>query len=283
MTKTDPRKNNIQIAQQTLQVIENGHYSFPGGKRVTIAKAQELAEEGSELIRPSDWTAIHAKAITQPRIHSLKITVANETTFAAGQRLRQLGPVLALNFASARNPGGGFLSGAKAQEETLTRGSGLYPTLLKHPEYYDHNRKNSSLLYSDYMIYSPEVPVFRNDAMEFLENSYTLSFITAPAPNRGAIEQNKTGEESKIEAVFKNRIGLLLALAASKGYHRLILGAWGCGAFRNNPTEVAGWFREQLINNPDFKGLFSEVHFAVYDHTPEGRIVQPFRSAFNIQ
>lgn len=281
MSKTDPRKNFIQIAQQTLQILENGHYTHAGGRKLRIGSEQQLAEENSEMIRPADWPSIHAKAISQPRIHTLKVTVANETTFAAAHRLRQLGPILALNFASARNPGGGFLSGAKAQEETLSRGSGLYPTLLKHPEYYDHNRKNRTLLYSDYMIYSPEVPVFRNDAYDFLEEPYTLSFITAPAPNRGAIEQNKTGEEAKIQQVFQRRIGLLLSLAASKGYHRLILGAWGCGAFRNNPTEVAGWFRDHLISNPNFKGLFSEVHFAVYDYTAEERIANPFRLAFN--
>src|SRR5262249_60941792 len=90
---------------------------------------------------------------------------------------------VALNFASARNPGGGFLGGAKAQEEDLARRSALYACLLTQRPYYDANRAERSLLYTDHIIYSPSVPFFRDRALDLVESPFCASIITAPAPN----------------------------------------------------------------------------------------------------
>ena len=116
--------------------------------------------------------------------------MTGETTLAAAERLAEFRP-LCLNFASAKNPGGGLLSGSQTQEESLARSSGLYATLLPMTELYAYNRHLGTSLYSDYMIYSPDVPVFRSDSGLLLEVPYLASFITAPAVNAGAVEKNE--------------------------------------------------------------------------------------------
>ena len=99
--------------------------------------------------------------------------------------------VVALNFASAKNPGGGFLGGAKAQEEDLARSSALYACMRDQRAYYDANRHEPSLLYTDHMIYSPDVPFFRDDRLRFLEDPFLLSILTAPAPNAASNERRE--------------------------------------------------------------------------------------------
>ena len=92
------------------------------------------------------------------------IEVTAETTQHAARRLvesESVADLVLLNFASARNAGGGFINGAKAQEEDLCRCSGLYQCLISQRGYYDANRKQESALYTDHLIYSPNVPWFR--------------------------------------------------------------------------------------------------------------------------
>src|SRR5205814_7920498 len=92
--------------------------------------------------------------------------VVNRTTLDAARRLLDLDPgadVLCLNFASAKHPGGGFLGGARAQEESLARSSGLYPCIAPMREMYDFNRSCGTCLSSDYLLHSPRAPVFRDE------------------------------------------------------------------------------------------------------------------------
>src|SRR5260370_38640775 len=108
------------------------------------------------------------------------VEVANETTFRGLSRLSASGGHIGcLNFASAKNPGGGFLSGAQAQEEALARSSALYPCLLRAPDYYERNRANHSAIYLDLVIFSPLVPFFRDDSAALLERPALAAVITA--------------------------------------------------------------------------------------------------------
>jgi len=141
----------------------------------------ERAVAGTRLYVPSDPLPELGALVTPV------IEVTGESTLEAGRRV---GPgTAALVFASARNPGGGFLRGAKAQEEDIARASALHACLQSVPEFYAFHRASSDLRYSDRVIYSPDVPVFRGDAGR-LDRPYPLSFLTAAAPNRGAILRN---------------------------------------------------------------------------------------------
>ena len=108
--------------------------------------------------------------------------------------------VLCLNFASAKNPGGGFLNGSQAQEESLARATGLYPCISQMTQLYEKNRYYGSCLYLNDMIYSPQVPVIRDDNDELLNKIFLISILTAPAVNAGAVRKNaKKQEINKIE------------------------------------------------------------------------------------
>lgn len=285
-TQMASRSNQRQIAKETLSILDRGWYNSPDGRRVNIGQLQSMSESGAVLYTPDQRPDLLAEAEkianNGGRRFDLKIDVRNETTFNAARRLRENGNarVLALNFASARNVGGGFLNGASAQEEALCRASGLYPTLSNNFKYYEANRAQSSCLYTHHMIYSPDVPVFRDDKDKLVDKFFTTSVITAPAPNRGALENNEPAAIPRIGAVFLERIEMLLAIAVVNGYHRVVLGAWGCGAFRNDGNEVAEYFRTQLEDNPRFKGMFSHAAFAILDTSKEEKFIGPFKKVF---
>ena len=276
------REGRARIATETLDIAERGGYELPDGGTVSIVAAQAAAMAGTTLYRPDDLVALTRDARDERDRANTTIDVHNCTTFAGAQLLlADDADVLCLNFASARNPGGGFLGGSQAQEEALCRASGLYPCLLTQPEYYEANRENRSALYTDHLIYTPRVPVFRDDADQLIAEPYGVSIITAPAPNAGAIRQNDPDAASDIGETMRRRIGAVLAVAADRGHHRLVLGAWGCGVFGNEPGEVAGLFREALTT-PPFAGAFSRVLFAVLDFSSELHTFGPFHKALSL-
>ncbi|MBI3228871.1 MAG: TIGR02452 family protein [Burkholderiales bacterium] len=191
-------------------------------------------------------------------------------------------PVLVLNFASAKNPGGGFLSGSQAQEESLARSSGLYASQMQAWDFYERHRANPSCLYSHAMIYSPACPVFADDDGHLLEQAQLLSFVTSAAPNAGAVASNHADDLPLVPVVLKERAELVLTLARAKGYQRLLLGAWGCGVFRNDPQMVARSFID-LLRSPAWDGQFSQILFSVRDHSREQATFHAFQMACDQQ
>jgi uncharacterized protein (TIGR02452 family) len=186
-----------------------------------------------------------------------------------------------LNFASARNPGGGFQNGSQAQEESLARSSALYPSLREAPDFYAAHRASPSLLYSDRMILSPDCPVFRHDDGRLLESPYRVTFLTSAAPNAGAIADKKSAEAEQIASTLAARAGKILALAAHAKIDTLILGAWGCGVFRNNPQTVAEAFATHLLDGGAYANRFRLVRFSVLDTRPPFANLEPFRRLFS--
>ncbi|MEN9358638.1 MAG: hypothetical protein RL095_173 [Verrucomicrobiota bacterium] len=251
------RDQRVLCAQQTLKAIEDGYYTL-GERRIELAASIQAAISGTVGIRPD---ALIPTVL--PGRHETRFAVTAESTMAASCRLAASGRVCALNFASAKNPGGGFLSGAQAQEEALTRSSALHPCLLTQPNYYRDNKYYKTLLYTDHMIYSPGVPFFRDDEGGWLDAPVLVSVITSPAPNAGAVASQEPESLPSLEACFARRISRLLAIVASRGEDRLVLGAWGCGVFGNDPELVAHLFHEAL--HGEFRGVFKEVVFAIYE------------------
>lgn len=241
------------IARDTVAIAEHGIYRTADGE-VAIGSQIARAVAGTRLYLPE-----HAVAVPTPVDAAPTIEVTNESTLAATRRLG--GNPACLVFASARNPGGGFLNGAQAQEESLARSSALYPCLRAADDFYTHHRTHPELIYSDRVIYSPAVPVFRDDKGALLPAPYPVSFLTTAAPNRSAIVRGQPQYLPDLPAVLARRATRILQVAAANGHRRLVLGAWGCGVFGNEPITVAAAFTAALRRSP----WFEQVVFAVLD------------------
>lgn len=281
------RSMRAQIAQETLRIIDQGRYGTATGETVSISANLDAARSGSVLYTPADFGDVFHRRdeVLRGRGNSpvVQFEVANETTLHAAHRLIRGNAdarVLALNFASARNPGGGFLNGSQAQEESLARASGLYACLNRLHQMYDVNRQVPSCLYTDHMIYSPDVPVFRDDDDALLEAPYPVSFLTAPAVNAGAIRTNEPQSVSQIGPVMRSRTEKVLSLAVLHGHDVLVLGAWGCGVFANNPEDVSKWFADFLTGDGLFRSAFRMAVFAVLDRSTDRDTIRPFENHF---
>jgi uncharacterized protein (TIGR02452 family) len=214
MKKTE----RIQIAKNTLDILEAGYYKNAKGITIAIKEEQQKSVEASIHCTDELHENVHNKAMTilsMPEGIPTRFDVCDATILEAAYQLNNDGAanIVCLNFASAKNPGGGFLNGSQAQEESLARSSGLYPCLIKNFDMYHINRDHGSCLYTDNMIYSPEVPVLKDDDGELLDAPYFLSIITSPAVNAGAIKRNEPENISQIEPVMINRIAKVLSLA----------------------------------------------------------------------
>jgi uncharacterized protein (TIGR02452 family) len=130
---------------------------------------------------------------------------------------------------------------------------------------YSANRNCGTALYTNHIICSPKVPVFRDDRDELLPQPDLTSIITSPAVNKGAVEQNEPDRVDMLAATMQHRINSILAIARQRDHRSLVLGAWGCGVFKNDPQDIAQWFHTALIDNPLFIGAFERVVFAVFD------------------
>ncbi len=277
------RDNRAKIAQETLEILKLGYYQNKLREVVDISEVLETAKAGSIHYTPEmlqNGSCIFANQISQ----KTTFIVSNETTLNAASSLvniEGIEKVLCLNFASAKNPGGGFLNGSQAQEESLARATGLYPCIVQMAAMYEANRFFGSSLYTDNMIYSPQVPVIRDDKDELLDKPFLASFLTVPAVNVGALKQKGNEDEvSKIEATMLLRTEKLLSIAVSHGYNFLILGAWGCGVFKNNPGDVARYFYHHLVKNSQLNHCFEKVVFAVLDNSKDEANIKEFQAVF---
>lgn len=259
------------IANGTIAALEAGLYTAPDGTVVAIRDIIDTCVRDTHYYEPDDLANIASQVAAQPVRHAATtVAIENETTLegcarlVASLRYQRIG---VLNFASARKPGGGFLNGAIAQEESLARSSGLYISLRQCPQFYAFHRAQDTTLYSDRMIYSPACPVLRDDAGNWLARPYTVDFITSPAPNAGAIMRNEPRNRERIVPTLTERAGKVLALAAHRECDALVLGAWGCGVFGNDPATVATIFTDYLRPGGAFHRQFHHVLFAVYDRS----------------
>ncbi|MFF0484707.1 TIGR02452 family protein [Streptomyces sp. NPDC004435] len=263
-----------EIARQTEAIVAAGSYTAPGGRTVSLHEDLAAALAGTRLYGPEPVP------VTPGTGRAGRIEVTGESSLAAARRMTGAAPgapVAVLNFASARNPGGGYLNGAQAQEEALCRSSALHATLLRAPAYYAHHRDERDAFYTDRVIHSPRVPVFRDDRGALLDDPFTVGFLTSPAPNAGVVRRRNPERAHHLPAALASRAERVLETAAAEGYRRIVLGAWGCGVFQNDPSEVAGTFKALLTGDGRFAGHFDEVVFAVLDRGAGAPTLAAFR------
>lgn len=281
--------NNKTLARQALSISQTGKLPLPDGGFLDFSAAQQAAQRGTVLYRP-DELARWRETLRQPENgfrrslnrRAAQIEVTPESTQQAAYRLivkEGVGDVVLLNFASAKNAGGGFLNGAKAQEEDLCRSSGLYLCQLEQPDYYAANRAEKSMLYTDHIIYSPRVPFFRVSGDGLLNECFYPSVITAPAPNAGVFLQREPHGAAALAQTLQRRADYVLAVAKDQAQKNLVLGAWGCGVFRNPPEQVAAAFAQSL-RQPEFADCFERIVFAVYDRSPGKAVFKAFAAQF---
>jgi uncharacterized protein (TIGR02452 family) len=265
------RERARSLGVSALAAIREGRYVADDGQCVDWKADVHKALASKVSLRPD------APLPTAPgaRFSETRVVVANETTLGAAQRLHDTGfRPLSLNFANGVEPGGGVLTGARAQEEVLCRSSALLGTLEGDPMY-DAHRQGPVDESSDWVILSPDVPVARRDDGLSLAKPWSTCFVTCAAPYAPTLGQPRAGD------LLERRIRRVLAVAHAYAFDTLVLGAWGCGAFGNDPVRTANDFRAALEG--EFDGAFRQVVFAITDWSPERRFLGPFRSAFTLE
>jgi len=267
MNTYDTRKAKlIEVFEDTLRILQN---------QGTLKNAVQNSIKSSVIYEENNYPALSLK-----RFDDTIISVNKYRTFETAQYYKKKFPnakIAVLNFASATNVGGGVTKGSSAQEESLCRTSTLYPVLNTADNlnnFYAYHRKRGDSKYTDRCIYMPDIFVIKSDTdfPSILPESkwIKVDVITCAAPNLRERPNNiynlGNSKPLKISAdelykIHVKRAEHILTVAAHHQADILILGAFGCGAFRNNPKVVAESYKETLKK---FNGYFREVVFAVY-------------------
>ena len=251
------------IAVSTMKILQQGYYRDDEGSWIEIDDSLMKAYEGTVVITP-DLTSPGLPMLTHESKNLTEFEITSETTLDAIERLSEEhleDNIAALNFASAKRPGGGFLNGASTQEESLVRSSALYPCLSAcYEDFYRENIKSKSATYSDDVIFSPDVPVIRNSDGDLLDLPYKVSFLTCAAVNKKFAKSMGTSMED-IGKCMSRRIQGILKVAEEKNCQVLVLGAFGCGVFGHEACAIAAMFKHHLQRR--FKNCFKKVVFAV--------------------
>jgi len=261
--------------RNTIEIVNQGFYTTEDGKRVTFPDLTRMEHETafySQELRLDDNPA---------RKEETQFIVRNVDCLEEGVRLTCEGynPAV-LNMASRRNPGGGVVTGAGAQEETLFRRTNLFRSLYQYKERYPLNRDFGG-------VYTPNALLFREDEQhgyKLMETPECLSFIAVAGINRPELKDATHLADSMIEGT-KNKMRTILRIGLRHGHDSLVLGALGCGAFCNPPSHIAQLFHE-VFEEPEFKNKFRLISFAILDdhnahrsHNPEGNY-KPFVEEF---
>ncbi|MDR1194571.1 MAG: TIGR02452 family protein [Peptococcaceae bacterium] len=203
-----------------------------------------------------------APAIQDLPAYKTRVSVTTERAIEAAGNIG--GKVGVLNFASASHPGGGVKWGSFAQEESICRITNLYGALdaaQKRREFYNTHKDTR---YTDAILYSEAVTVLKTDSKTpvTLEKYWTVNVLTCAAPNQRGLSLSD-GDAYKL---FRQRVNAILRVFAARGDTKLVLGAFGCGAFRNPPDVVARAFRDEISEN--YPTAFETIVFAVFTRDP---------------
>ena len=278
------RMDKQKIAKETLEITRKEFY-LKDDEEVKLDLSYEKAEEvlvvSPEMVR--DFVEQQSAILKQSGGKAGTIRVVNMDSFEAAGACKNSGnKVLVMNFANAHHPGGGFLNGASAQEESLCRNSTLFTSInsQKAQVMYQYNNANPDSFDSDYMLISPNVDVFRDCNCNVLDDPFTISVLTVPAPNKNGLA--KGIEQNKLDNVMKDKIRKILLVSMKYGYETIVLGAWGCGAFGHDAEKIAVCFKEILIEE-NYMQCFEKIVFAVYDTSKDLYNFKSFQKTFDSQ
>lgn len=258
------RKERIKVAEDTLKILETGKYTF-SGQEINLFEQLKNSLNNTIVYSESEIESFKGAKITDSKNETTVVVTKNSVVTDAIIEAGENEVVTVLNFASARNAGGGFLNGSMAQEEAICYASGLYKTLQNQNKFYKNPKHFANGLYSHSMIYSPAVPIFKDSKGELISEPKFVNFITSPAVNVKDLKAKGNKELLKlVDRTMLDRIEGVIALAKEKGTETLILGAFGCGVFENNPYKVKDAF-VTVLNKEEYKNVFKKVVFSIYE------------------
>ena len=273
----DKREINIEVFEDTMKQYKSNPILKAAVSNSVANQKFTAADETVELPQCAGYTPT--------------VTVSGKRSLEAAVEYAKQGmKTCVLNFASAVNPGGGVRSGSSAQEESLCRCSTLYPTLNQRflwEKYYEPNRAANDPLHTDACIWSPGIVICKLDTSGnpriAPEGWATVDVISCAAPNLRERTGNLHNPETAVSvhltsdeqyALHLKRAKHILHIAASKRVEALILGAFGCGAFANDPWAVARAYKDAL---EEYGQYFKYIEFAVYCRDYETENYDAFR------
>jgi uncharacterized protein (TIGR02452 family) len=261
------KSSNVKLAERLISIAEVGTYETSGGATIDISSG--LLSAMSKTIYLSNKLKPISGEINP------EIVVMNQNTVDAAKQWKDSN-VAILNFSSAYHPGGGFRSGAVAQEEDICRHSLLYSCLAPMKDYYADNFACGNPIYTDGIIYSPNVPFIVSDG-KFID-PYYASVISCAAPNVTQLfTSDETYTDQDLKKVLVKRAEKILRVLATNGHKNIVLGAWGCGVFGNSPKMVAKAWKEALSK----VRAFEKVKFAILDKSKTLDTLNAFNKEFN--
>lgn len=276
----------VRILRETMKAAEDGFYfvdesevklpvSFEQIKQIKLYSAEQIAQ---------------LPKVTPTSNKPVRITLRNQDTLEAAFDLHQHRtemekPVLVLNFANPHRPGGGIRAKPGTQEEHLCVKTTLLCSLEteKAWPFYQINLDCGTQAQTDMILYSPNTVVIRNPDLSLREDPFPIAVMTVSAPIASRMERSELAD---LENILRNRIYGIIRTAIEEGYTRLVLGAWGCGNFGNDPDLVAKLFYQVLMeyNKDDeicFANCFEEIIMAVFDNTAEQMRFRSFACYFS--
>lgn len=281
------RSMRVEVFKHTTFLVQQGYYTNGKNQKIDLTDVQGMVLNTKFYHSPC--SVHHIPIINGETI----VKVENIDCLLASEKLLKEGyhPAV-LNMASRRNPGGGVQTGAGAQEENLFRRSNLFQSLYQFAPFADkYGLRSSKYQYpldrNFGGIYTPDATVFRGteqDGYPLLDEPYRMSFVSVAGINRPALESPERIAPELIAPV-KNKIRTIFRIVLLHGHDSLVLGALGCGAFRNPPSHIARLFHE-VMEEPEFKNKYRLLFFAILDdhnarlkHNPDGNYL-PFVREF---
>ena len=282
----DIRAMRVEVFQHTVNTVKQGCYYTVSGQTVELPDDKEMIQNTTFYSTEFAVDDVKSQYTTEIRVQNIDCLLAAKSLQEDGYN------VAVLNMASRQNPGGGVYGGAGAQEENFFRRSNLFRSMFQFAPY----ASQYGLQKSEHQypldrnfggVYTPNAIVFRDiekEGYKLLDSPFHMSFIAVPGINRPELDANGMIVESLIEPV-KNKIRTIFRIGLIHGHDALVLGALGCGAFRNPPAHIARLFHE-VIDEPEFSGKFKCLFFAILEdhnsnleHNKEGNF-KPFAEEF---